>query len=129
MEAAQAFFDGRYGAVVDDDDEMEDLSMARSTRRASGLEVLWSINTVSCRSPTNLSYIRHLLMVAKKAAIQTSRMTEMPTTSWTTIQTRPSKRNPQVAQDRVSTLMLVGVSHISSNKTCLLSIPLRNLLF
>jgi len=43
MEAAQTLFDGEYDSVVDDDDEMEDVSAVRPSRRASGLEVLWQM--------------------------------------------------------------------------------------
>lgn len=51
MEAAQAFFDGRYETAVDEDDEMEDLSMTRSAKRASGLEVSYSIQCLAARQP------------------------------------------------------------------------------
>lgn len=51
MEAAQAFFDGKYDTVIDEDDEMEDLNATRSSKRASGLEVSYPAR--SCGSLMN----------------------------------------------------------------------------
>lgn len=97
MEAAQAFFDGKYDEVKDDDETMEDTPTAKSAKRLglSRLEVFHSHHAPPCLS-TIFSSSRPLLMKVVMM-MKNSKMMEMSKISQITTQTPNSRHNLRVA--------------------------------